>query len=64
MPNWPLKYSLYRYIGPKVYTFGVHGPLGLGVGGCICEGPLRNKIASSSSEPSCFEDGVDIWGLG
>ena len=24
-----LKYSLYRYIGPKVYTIWVHGPLGL-----------------------------------
>ena len=24
-----LKYSLYRYIGPKVYTILVHGPLGL-----------------------------------
>ena len=23
-----LKYSLYRYIGPKVYTIWVHGPLG------------------------------------
>ena len=23
-----LKYSLYRYIGPKVYTVWVHGPLG------------------------------------
>ena len=24
-----LKYSLYRYIGPKVYTIWVHGPLGI-----------------------------------
>ena len=23
-----LKYSLYRYIGPKVYAIWVHGPLG------------------------------------
>ena len=23
-----LKYSLYKYIGPKVYTIWVHGPLG------------------------------------
>ena len=23
-----LRYSLYRYIGPKVYTTWVHGPLG------------------------------------
>ena len=23
-----LKYSLYRYIGPKVYAVWVHGPLG------------------------------------
>ena len=27
-----LKYSLYRYIGPKVYTIWVHGPLGIGWG--------------------------------
>ena len=24
-----LKYSLYRYIGPKVYPIWVHGPLGV-----------------------------------
>ena len=24
-----LKYSLYRYIGPKVYAMWVHGPLGV-----------------------------------
>ena len=29
-----LKYSLYRYIGPKVYTIWVHGPLGYGLGHC------------------------------
>ena len=23
-----LKYSLYRYIGPKVYAMWVHGPVG------------------------------------
>ena len=26
-----LEYSLYRYIGPKVYIIGVHGPLGYDV---------------------------------
>ena len=25
-----LKYSLYRYIGPKEYAKGVHGPFGMG----------------------------------
>ena len=28
--TWALKYSLYGYIGPKVYTIWVHGPLGEG----------------------------------
>ena len=34
-----LVYFLYRYFGAKVYTFGVHGPLGLfegsGKGGIV-----------------------------
>ena len=33
--TWALKYSLYRYIGPKVYTIWVHGPLGF-VGALTC----------------------------
>ena len=35
-----LKHSLYRYIGPKVYTIWVHGPLG----NCPwVRGPMRDS---------------------
>ena len=43
-----LEYSLYRYIGPKVYSIWVHGPLG----------PLPSKKQHSMREvnPTVCED--------
>ena len=63
--TWALKYSSYRYIGPKVHTIWVHGPLGIGnyLGPCNMEGSKGSSVAvqllSVASSPA--SSGAATW---
>ena len=50
-----LKYSLYRYLGPKVCIIWVHGPLGVS--------SSDQKKGSMFRRGECVEDSLEPWGV-